>query len=87
MGTTIRERNILMDYNKQLHNGLWVAKRGYCYFLYPSLEYIERDDEEVSHNIERLNKGEEVFNRCYDGCWFAYSRRLAEVKAYANDIS
>ena len=43
--------------------------------------------EEVSHNIERLNKGEEVFNRCYAGCWFAYSRKLAEVKAYANDVS
>ena len=75
------------DYEKQLPNGLWVAKRGSCYFLYPSLDHIKRDDEEVSHNVVHLYKGEQVFNRCYAGCWFTYSRRLAEVKAYANDIS
>lgn len=71
------------EYEKQLPNGLWIAKRGYCYFLYTSLESIKRDDEEVGRNIERINKGNKVFNRCYDGSWIFYSRKMAEVKEYA----
>lgn len=72
------------EYEKQLPNGLWIAKRGYCYFLYTSLDAIKRDDNEVSQNLERLNNGKPVFNRCYDGSWIIYSRKMAEVKAYAN---
>lgn len=70
------------DYEKQLPNGMWVAKRGYCYFLYQEFEHIKRDDEEVSHNLERIRNGIEVFNRCYDGSWIFYSRKMAEVKEY-----
>ena len=73
----------MREYEKQLHNGLWVAKRGYCYYLYLSLEEIKRDDEEVSRNLERIRNGDEVFNRCYDGSWIFYSRRMADVKEEA----
>lgn len=76
----------MLEYEKQLRNGLWVAKRGYCYFLYTSLEAIKRDDEEVSHNLERINKGTDVFNRCYDGSWIFYSRKMAEVKSMAKEM-
>lgn len=73
----------MREYEKQLSNGMWIAKRGYCYFLYLSLEAIKRDDEEVSKNLERLNNGNPVFNRCYDGSWIFYGRKMAEVKEYA----
>lgn len=72
------------EYEKPFH-GYWLAKRGYVYYLYLSLEEIKRDDEEISHNIERLNKGIPVFNRCYDGSWVMYSRRMSEVKAFASE--
>ena len=73
------------DYERQLKNGMWIAKRGYVYYLYNSMSDIKRDDEEVSHNLERINKGIEVFNRIYDGCWVFCSRRMSEVKEYATE--
>ena len=72
-----------MDYEKQLKNGSWFAKRGYAYYLYSSLEDIKADDEQVSQNVARLNKGIPVFNRCYDGSWLFRSRKMSEVKSYA----
>lgn len=77
----------MTEYEKSLPNGMWIAKRGYCYFLYLSFEEIKRDDEEVSRNLERIRKGTEVFNRCYDGSWIFYSRKMAEVKEYAKNYA
>ena len=74
----------MKEYERQLKNGLWIAKRGYVYYLYRSIEDIKRDDKEVSHNLERLNNGNEVFNRCYDGSWLCYSRKMSEVTEMAS---
>lgn len=74
------------DYEKQLSNGLWIAKRGYVYYLYQSIEDIKADDEQVGQNIMRLNKGIPVFNRCYDGSWLCRARKMSEIKALAMQI-
>lgn len=76
----------MADYTRQLPNTMWVAKRGYVYYLYDSLEEAKRDDEEVSHNLERIRNGIPVFNRCYCGSWLFYSRRMREVKDFINEI-
>lgn len=73
----------MLEYEREMPNGLWIAKRGYCYYLYYSLEDIKRDDYEVSCNLDRIRNGNEVFNRCYDGLWIFYSRKLRETKEYA----
>ena len=75
----------MLEYEKQLPNGLWIAKRGYCYFLYRTLREIYHDDEEVRHNLERIRNGTDCFNRCSDGAWLFYSRKMAETKEYAEN--
>lgn len=70
----------MKEYIKQMKSGKWVAKRGYCYFLYASKEDILHDDAEVAKNLDRLNNHEPVFNRCYDGSWITYSRKLSDIK-------
>lgn len=70
----------MKEYIKQLKSGLWVAKRGYCYFLYSSKEDILHDDAEVAKNLDRIRNGEQVYNRCYDGIWITYSRKLSYIK-------
>lgn len=77
----------MLEYEKQLPNGLWIAKRGYCYFLYRSLTEIHHDDEEVRGNLERIRKGTDVFNRCIDGSWLFYSRKMAETQEYAETFA
>ena len=77
----------MLEYEKQLSNGLWIAKRGYCYFLYRSLREIRHDDEEVSYNIDRIRNETDVFNRCIDGSWLFYSRKMSEVNEYAENFS
>ena len=76
----------MSDYEKCLPNGIWLAKRGYVYYLYQSLEAIQHDDIQVKGNLERLNKGIPVFNRCYDGSWLARGRKMKEIKAFSDEI-
>lgn len=73
----------MTEYTKRHKSGLYIAKRGYCYFAYQSLEQAYEDDAQVSRNIERLNNGEQVFNRCYDGQWLFYTRKLSEFNQLA----
>ena len=68
----------MTEYTKRHKSGLYIAKRGYCYFAYKSMEQAYEDDAQVSRNLERLNSGEQVFNRCYDGKWLFYTRKLSE---------
>jgi hypothetical protein len=42
------------------------------------MEQAYEDDAQVSRNLERLNSGEQVFNRCYNGKWLFYTRKLSE---------
>ena len=73
----------MLEYEKQLPNGLWIAKRGYCYFLYSSITEITNDDCAVDRNLERIRNGEDVFNRCINGSWLFYSRKMAETIEHA----
>ena len=73
----------MTEYTKRHKSGLYIAKRGYCYFAYQSMEQVYEDDVQVSRNIERLNNGEQVFNRCYDGQWLFYTRKLSEFNQLA----
>ena len=77
----------MSDYEKCLPNGIWLAKRGYAYYLYQSLEAIQRDDLHVKGNLERLNKGIPVFNRCYDGSWLARGGKMREIKKLSDEIA
>ena len=72
----------MKEYIKQRPDGLYVAKRGYCYYLYNSIDNILDDDEQVSHNLDRLNNNIPVFNRCYNGSWIMYSRKFSDIKRY-----
>ena len=69
----------MADSVKRLATGRFIAKRGYCYYLYETMEAINADDTEVSKNLDRLQRNEPVFNRIYDGNWLTQSRRLADV--------
>ena len=74
------------DYNKQMPNNMWLAKRGYVFYLYKSLDDIKRDDEAISHNLERLNNGIALFNRCYDGNYVFRTRRMSEIKEFISEM-
>ena len=76
----------MADYEKELQNGLWLAKRGYVYYLYNAVEDLERDDHEVSLNLERLNNGIEVFNRAYSGSWLVRARKMREIKDFVREM-
>lgn len=76
----------MADYEKQLPNGMWLVKRGYAYYIYASAEDFKRDDEEVSHNIDRLNNGNEVFNRAYHGSGLFRSRRMSDVREFLKEM-
>lgn len=73
----------MTEYTKMHKSGLCVAKRGYCYFAYKSIEQAQEDDVQVSRNLERLRSGQPVFNRCYSGHWFFYTRKLSEFNKMA----
>lgn len=68
------------DYEKRLPSGRILAKRGYAYYLYATMEDLKRDDEMTASNLERMNRGLTTFNRPYDGIWLARARKLAEIK-------
>ena len=80
----------MTEYTKMHKSGLCLAKRGYCYFAYQTIEQAEADDLQVSRNLERLRSGRQVFNRCYDGQWLFYTRKLSEfnerAEYYVNNI-
>ena len=73
----------MTEYTKMHKSGLCIAKRGYCYFAYQSIEQAQEDDVQVSRNLKRMCRGEQVFNRCYDGQWLFYTRRLSEFNQLA----
>ena len=75
----------MKDYEKHLDNGAVLAKRGYCYFLYESEVALQNDDYEVGRNIERINAGVPVFNRCEVGSWFAMSRKMKDIMNCYNE--
>ena len=74
------------NYEKELPNGLWLAKRGYVYYLYNAVEDLKQDDYEVSLNIERLNNGTEVFNRAYSGSWLVRARKMSEIEDFVREM-
>lgn len=75
----------MADYVKHLNNGVIIAKRGCCYFLYESEVALQNDDYEVSRNIERLSANVPVFNRCEVGSWFAMARRMKDIMECYNN--
>lgn len=76
----------MTEYTKMHKSGLCIAKRGYCYFAYRSIEQAQEDDKQVSRNLERLRSGRQVFNRCYDGQWLFYTRKLSEFNELAQHM-
>ena len=59
MGLTHKKGvNYMTEYTKMHKSGLYIAKRGYCYFAYKSLEQAQEDDVQVSRNLKRLQNGE-----------------------------
>ena len=76
----------MADYERQLKNGLWLAKRGYVYYLYNTVDDLKGDDYEVSLNVERFNNGTEVFNRAYSGSWLFRTRKMSEIKDFAREM-
>ena len=73
----------MTEYTKRHKSGLCLAKRGYCYFAYQYADQAYKDDVQVSRNLERMRSGEPVFNRCYDGHWLFYTRKLSEFNKMA----
>lgn len=65
---------------------LIIAKRGCCYFIYPSQAMLDADDLDEKGNLDRMNNGELVFNRCYSTRHYGYARRLYQVKEYARKV-
>lgn len=74
------------EYTKRITPHVVVAKRGYVYFLYDNEEQVAQDDANSAKNLERIRAGLPVFNRCYDGIWFACSRSYREIKEQAEYI-
>lgn len=77
----------MSEYEKVLKSGHILAKRGCCYFLYPSIEHLKADDEAEALNINRMNAGEPVVNRCYSCNMYGYTRKLRDAIAYDETIA
>lgn len=66
----------MTEYTKIRESGLVLAKRGYCYFLYPTMAHLAIDDKAEKEACDRLNAGIPVANRCYSPNMLGYTRKL-----------
>lgn len=62
----------------------YILKSGNVYFVYKHIEDIFIDAAEVEKNIDRINKGEQVYNLMYVGRWSTNSRSFAAIKEFVN---